>query len=109
MARYPARRMVRLAVTAAITAAFTVASVATAHAGPGATRPPGATGAIRGTVVFDGAAPERARLRRESDPYCAKSEAFADDVVVTNGKLRDVLVRVKNGALPAVTSPPAPA
>lgn len=102
LARYARVHMVRFATLAAIAAA----SVATAHAGPAGS---GATGAIRGTVVYQGAAPERARLRRDSDPYCAKTEALADDVVVANGKLKDVLVRVKNGALPAVPAPPPPA
>ena len=79
-----------------------------AHAGPGPAAAPAATGAIKGTVVFDGPAPERPKVKRDSDPYCAKTEMLADDVIVTNGKLRDVLVRVKNGSLHAAsTAPPA--
>lgn len=70
--------------------------------------PPAATGSIKGTVVFDGPAPERPPVKRDSDPYCAKTEMLTDDVVVTNGKLADVLVRVKNGSLkPPVAAPPA--
>lgn len=78
-----------------------------AHAGPAAAT--GATGAIRGIVVFDGAAPERPRVRRDTDPYCARREMLADDVIVTDGKLQDVLVRIKSGALPAVSATAAAA
>jgi plastocyanin len=56
---------------------------------------------VKGTVIFEGEAPERLKLRRDTDPYCAKVDKLAEDVIVTNGKLKDVLVRVKNGSLPA--------
>ena len=79
-----------------------------AHAGPRAAGP-AATGVIKGTVVFAGAAPARPKVLRNSDPYCAKTEMLADDVIVTNGKLRDVLVRIKNGTHPARAAPAAPA
>lgn len=70
----------------------------------------GPPGVIRGTVVFDGAPPERARLRRDSDPYCARTETLTEDIVVTAGKLADVLVRIKRGPGPARSpAPPAPA
>lgn len=67
-------------------------------------------GTIDGTVSFDGPAPERAPLHRESDPYCARTPALAEDIVVTGGKLKDVLVRVKNGTVrrSAPAAPPAP-
>ncbi|HSR97515.1 MAG TPA: carboxypeptidase regulatory-like domain-containing protein [Kofleriaceae bacterium] len=67
------------------------------------------TGSVKGTVIFEGEPPERQKLRRETDPLCAKIERLSEDVVVTNGKLKDVLVRVKNGALlPAAKAAPAP-
>ena len=70
---------------------------------------PGApTGSITGTVIFEGEAPERAPLQRLTDPYCAKNQRLSEDVIVTKGKLKDVLVRVKNGALPAAAAPAAP-
>jgi len=70
----------------------------------------GHTGAITGSVGFDGELPERAEIRRDTDPYCARlgATAPADDVIVTGGKLKDVLVRIKNGSLPAATAPAAP-
>ena len=76
------------------------------HAGPAPAAAPAATGAIKGTVVFDGPAPDRPKVKRDSDPYCAKTEMLADDVIVTSGKLRDVLVRVKNGSLHAASTAP---
>jgi plastocyanin len=85
-------------------AAFLIAVVVAApvaHAEP--------TGVVKGTVIFEGEPPERAKLKRDTDPYCAKVDKLAEDVVVTKGKLKDVLVRVKVGGLPAVTTPPAPA
>ncbi|MCX5743785.1 MAG: carboxypeptidase regulatory-like domain-containing protein [Proteobacteria bacterium] len=69
-------------------------------------------GSITGTVLFEGDPPERATLRRDADAYCAKTDGktprLADEVVVTRGKLRDVLVRIKNGTPGlALKGPPA--
>lgn len=66
-------------------------------------------GTIKGTVIFEGEPPERATLKRDTDPYCQTGEALAEEVVVTKGKLRDVLVRVKSGPLPKTSVPTAPA
>ena len=41
------------------------------------------TGSVKGTVIFEGEAPERLALHRETDPYCAKLDKLADDVIVT--------------------------
>jgi hypothetical protein len=84
---------VALAVTAFITSSLA------AHAAPG----------VKGSVTFDGPAPERTKVRRDTDPYCAKTEQLSDDVIVTNGKLKDVLVRIKNGSYPAPKPAAAPA
>jgi plastocyanin len=78
----------------AVVAALMVGSITAGHAG-----------GVKGTVRFDGAAPTREVVRRTGD--CGEA-APADDLVVTDGKLRDVLIRIKNGQLPAV-APPAPA
>lgn len=93
--------MVRIAVAAQL--AFAIALVATpaAHAGPGA------TGVIKGTVRFDGPPPARSKVARFSDPYCAKTEMLSEDVIVADGKLKDVLVRIKNGSLGKPAAPPA--
>ncbi len=65
-------------------------------------------GSVSGTAIFDGKAPERAEIERDVDPVCAKTKALAEDVVVTDGKLRDVLVRVKTGAKGPFAAPAAP-
>jgi hypothetical protein len=86
--------MVRLLVAIlAIATAFTTRATRVARAEP--------TGAVTGTVIFDGEPPEREMLRRDTDPICAKVNKLSEDVIVTQGKLKDVLVRVKNGSLPA--------
>jgi plastocyanin len=77
-----------------------------ALAGPAQAAP---GGRIRGTVRFEGTPPERALVRRDTDPYCDKGDLRASDVIVSDGKLKDVLVRVKNGALPAAKAVPPPA
>ena len=59
--------------------------------------PAAATGSITGTVIFEGEAPDRKPLVRDTDPYCHRTAKLAEDVIVTKGKLRDVLVRIKNG------------
>jgi hypothetical protein len=102
--------MVRIALAALIIPVITLPAAVHAGPSPGATGAASATGTVKGTVVFDGPAPERAKVKRDTDPYCAKTEMLADDIIVTNGKLQDVLVRVKNGSLhaPATAPPPSP-
>lgn len=74
-----------------------------------AARPKKGTGAIKGVVTFVGTAPERAPLDRTSDPKCGTGEVLAEDVVVTDGKLRDVFVRIKNGTAGTHDAPADPA
>ena len=52
------------------------------------------TGSIAGTVVLDGAYQAKPQPRR-GDPFCARTEARDDTIVVAGGKLRDALVRVR--------------
>ena len=82
--------------------------VTAAYADPAKPSPP-ATGTIKGTVIFEGEPPERAVLKRDIDPYCARVEKRSDDVVVTRGKLAGVLVRVKNGTMGTHPAPSTPA
>jgi plastocyanin len=63
---------------------------------------------VTGIVIFEGAPPERAAERRDTDPYCARGELRSEAVIVTGGKLKDVLVRLKNGSLPAPAATPRP-
>jgi plastocyanin len=83
--------MVRITLVPALAAALAAFGLPTvARAEP--------AGSVKGTVIFEGEAPDRPALQRHSDPYCAKTEKLSDDVIVTKGKLKDVLVRVKNGS-----------
>jgi len=66
-----------------------------------------ATGTIRGVVRFEGEPPPRAKVDRSADPKCPQ-DALAEDVVVTDGKLQDVLVRVTKGPKRALDDQPAP-
>jgi plastocyanin len=65
-------------------------------------------GTIKGTVIFEGEAPDRPKLVRDTDPVCAKVDKLAEDVIVTKGKLKDVLVRVKNGTGGTHAAPSTP-
>jgi plastocyanin len=75
-------------------------------AAPAAAEP---AGTITGVVTLSGTAPERAALRRDSDPVCDKTPALAEDIVVgTGGGLRDVVVRIKNGTAGTHAAPTEP-
>jgi hypothetical protein len=65
-------------------------------------------GSIHGTVIFEGTPPEQPVLDRKADPRCAVGRAD-EAVVVTHGKLRDVLVRIKNGTVGKHEPPKQPA
>jgi plastocyanin len=60
-------------------------------------------GSVKGTVLFEGEPPTQPVLKRDSDLKCSQNRAD-EQIVVAKGKLRDVIVRVKNGT---VTQPAA--
>jgi plastocyanin len=63
------------------------------------TTPAGGSGTIAGSVAFTGTAPAMPKLKREADPFCAKTEMNDETVVVNgNGTLANVLVRIKPGS-----------
>ncbi len=93
--------MIRILSLLAVTAA-----VLPAHAESTAPKP--STGSITGTVLFEGEPPSRDEIVRDSDPYCEKVKKTTEDVIVTKGKLKDVLVRIKNGTGGTFTAPPTP-
>jgi hypothetical protein len=64
-------------------------------------------GSVKGTVLFEGEPPAQETLKRDSDPKCSK-EKTDEAVVVTKGKLRDVVVRIKNGTAGKHTAPATP-
>jgi plastocyanin len=94
-----------------LTALALVLPAATALAAPKAkpSKAKPALGGVKGHVIFEGEAPDRKPLVRDSDPYCVKTAKLAEDVVVTKGKLKDVLVRVKNGSAGKHAAPAQPA
>ncbi len=75
----------------------------------------GTTGAISGKVTFEGAAPEMPELPRHTesgkprDPAC-DSKMKAEHLLVKDGAVKDVVVRLAVGAVPkAAKETPAPA
>ncbi len=81
--------------------------------GSGAAKKPcpatGNEGSITGVVKFDGMPPASKKIDMSGEAYCASypGEKTTDDVVVTDGKLANVLVYVTGGKL-ADCSFPAP-
>jgi plastocyanin len=69
-----------------------------------------ADGSIKGTVIFEGEAPDGKPITvGKNDDFCKTKGARVDeDVIVTKGKLKDVLVRIKNGTAGTHKSPSAP-
>lgn len=100
-----------LLATAALAVTIATGACADAAAQDGAKKPAPAkgTGVIQGVVTFAGDPPARGKLDRSTDPVCAKTERLAEDVVVTDGKLRDVLVRIANGSMGEHAAPSEPA
>ena len=66
--------------------------------GTAVTPPVGGKGTITGKIAFEGDAPKMDALPRQSDPVCAKTPMNSVDVVVANGAVKDVLVRLPVGA-----------
>jgi plastocyanin len=73
-----------------------------------AAAPAFAGGSIAGQVTYSGPAPKADKIERKSDPFCAKTDAFDDSILVgKDGKaLQNVVVRLKNG--PATPAPAQP-
>lgn len=78
-------------------AAGASAAATTLLLGHGADAQGKATGTITGVVSYKGTPAARAFLKRDTDPYCAKTKMRSEAIVVTKGKLRDVHVRIKSG------------
>jgi plastocyanin len=74
----------------------------------------GSTGTIEGKIAFDGAAPAMPELPRQTesgkpkDPACDSKET-AEHLLVENGGVKDVVVRLAVGAAPKPAEVPAPA
>src|SRR5262249_39785460 len=63
-------------------------------------------GSIEGEVLLDGPPPPMLPLKVGADPICAKSGGTDEQVLVRDGKLRNVVVRIANGpTMPAAPRP----
>ena len=65
-------------------------------------------GTIKGTVIYEGEAPDAPKVKRDTDPYCAKTPKTSDELIVTHGKLKDAVVRIKEGTVPKAAVPADP-
>ena len=68
-------------------------ATATAYTGP--------TGSIAGVISYNGAAPAPRKIDTSADPVCgqANPNLTTDDTIVTDGKLANVFVYVKDGTV----------
>lgn len=63
-------------------------------------KPTGDEGTVSGVVNFTGTAPSPRKISMDADPYCNQQHpggATADNIVVSDGKLANVFVYVKDG------------
>jgi hypothetical protein len=65
-----------------------------------------AGGTLTGTVSFEGTPPAMEPLKANADPFCSTTAATDETVLIKNGKLRNVAIRLVNG--PAGTAPTEP-
>ncbi|HEU4768224.1 MAG TPA: carboxypeptidase regulatory-like domain-containing protein [Pyrinomonadaceae bacterium] len=61
----------------------------------------GATGTISGVVAYNGTAPAAKKIDTTADPACGKANPnlMTDDTIVTDGKLANVFVYIKEGTV----------
>ncbi|NTX50264.1 carboxypeptidase regulatory-like domain-containing protein [Myxococcus sp. CA039A] len=69
---------------------------------------PAGNGAVKGTVTFTGTPPAAADLPPNTDPACEGRGSKDEAVLVKDGKLQNVLVRVKGTVAGAPAAPSAP-
>jgi hypothetical protein len=83
--------------TTATTAAAATSAAAAPSGKPAAAAAVG-NGTMKGTVKFTGKAPEmKVPSKRKDTDFCKTKEVKYNAVLVKDGKLQDVLVRIKNG------------
>jgi plastocyanin len=58
---------------------------------------PSTVASISGTVRFDGAAPAPPKIDMSQDPACGGQATYSDALVVSNGKLANTFIYVKEG------------
>ena len=78
----------------------TAAPAETAPAGGGQKVDPATAGEVNGVVAFEGTAPKNEPIKMNADPVCVKANTTPQEqetYVVTDGKLANVFVYVKDG------------
>ncbi|HUS12797.1 MAG TPA: carboxypeptidase regulatory-like domain-containing protein [Pyrinomonadaceae bacterium] len=87
----------------ALASACSKAPEGTPETGPAASTgktPPSDGGTVSGTIAYNGAAPAPKKIDTSADPVCGQKDPnlSTEDNVVTNGKLANVFVYIKDGA-----------
>ncbi len=59
------------------------------------------TNTLTGAVAWEGEAPKREKLNREADPVCDKEEMLAEETIVTEGKIANVVIAISGQGLAA--------
>jgi hypothetical protein len=86
------------------------ANTGAANTGPLVTVDPATAGGVRGIVSFKGLPPKTASIDMTQDPGCPAQPQSSEAVVVSNGRLANVFVYVKEGLPPgrfAISRQPA--
>src|SRR4249920_3508326 len=76
------------------------AAAAPAAGGGGSKVDPATAGDVKGVVAFEGTAPKNEPIKMNADPVCVKANTTPQEqetYVVTDGKLANVFVYVKDG------------
>jgi len=60
---------------------------------------------VKGKIVFEGTAPMPKKISTTSDPGCKNSDLFAEDTVVSDGGLENVIIYVSGGDINGKTFP----
>ena len=93
--------------------AETPAAPAATSAAPSSPWPWSDGATIKGTILFEGAAPAPAKVAMDADPVCQMQHGgkgqMTEDVAVADGKLKNVFVYVKDGLSGTFPSPTTPA
>ncbi len=88
----------------------TAAPAETAAAGGGQKVDPATAGEVNGVVAFEGTAPKNEPIKMNADPVCVKANTTPQEqetYVVTDGKLANAFVYVKDGLSAYSFDPPA--
>src|SRR5262245_39278725 len=67
------------------------------------------TATVSGKIAFEGGAPEAAQIKMSADPVCMslhKEPVYSEQVLMSDGKLQNVFVYVKEGLEKYTFTPP---